>query len=101
MKKPLILLSNDDGYQAKGVGILAEWLAGFGEVVAVCPDGPRSAQSMAITVNQPLYVTPLEEKNGVKWYKTSGTPVDCVKLSMHVVLKGRRPDLVVSGINHG
>ena len=101
MKKPLILLCNDDGYQAKGVACLAEWLSKFGEVVAVCPDGPRSAQSMAITVNEPLYVTPLGEKEGVKWYKTSGTPVDCVKLSMHVVLKGRRPDLVVAGINHG
>ena len=101
MKKPLILLSNDDGYQAKGVTLLAEWLRHFGEVVVVCPDGPRSAQSMAITVNQPLYVTALCEKDGVSWYKTSGTPVDCVKLSMHVVLKGRRPDLVVSGINHG
>ena len=101
MKKPLILLSNDDGYEAKGLAQLAEWLTKFGDVVVVCPDGPRSAQSMAITVNQPLYVTPLGEKNGAVWYKTSGTPVDCVKLSMHVVLKGRRPDLLVSGINHG
>lgn len=101
MKRPLILLSNDDGFEAKGVNILAEWLSKFGEVVAVCPDGPRSGQSMAITVNQPLTVTDLGEKNGVRWYKTSGTPVDCVKLSMHVVLKGRRPDLVVAGINHG
>ena len=101
MKKPLILLSNDDGYQAKGVNVLAGWLSQFGEVVAVCPDGARSGQAMAISINNPLFVTFLGEKEGVKWYKTSGTPVDCVKLSMHVVLKGRRPDLVVAGINHG
>lgn len=101
MKKPLILLSNDDGYEAAGVRLLASWLSAFGEVVAVCPDGPRSGQSMAITVNGPLKVTDLGEQEGVHWYKTNGTPVDCVKLSMHVILKGRRPDLVVSGINHG
>lgn len=101
MNRPLILLSNDDGYQAKGVNTLAGWLSQFGEVVAVCPDGARSGQAMAISINNPLFVTDLGEKDGVHWYKTSGTPVDCVKLSMHVVLKGRRPDLVVAGINHG
>ena len=101
MKKPLILLSNDDGYMAKGVKILAEWLADFGEVVAVCPDGPRSGQAMAITINDPLYANYLGEEKGVKWYSTNGTPVDCIKLSMHVILHGRKPDLVVAGINHG
>ena len=101
MKKPLILLSNDDGYQAKGVRELAGWLSAFGEVVVVCPDSPRSGQSMAITVSESLYVTYIGENEGVKWYKTTGTPVDCVKLSMHVILGGRRPDLVVAGINHG
>ena len=101
MKKPLILLSNDDGYQAKGVNQLAVWLSEFGEVVAVCPDGPRSGQSMAITFNEALYVTDLGVKEGIQWYKTNGTPVDCVKLSMHAILKGRKPDLVVAGINHG
>lgn len=101
MKRPLILLSNDDGYQAKGVNQLAAWLSEFGEVVAVCPDGPRSGQSMAITVNDPLFVSDLGEKDGAHWYKVNGTPVDCVKISMHVVLGGRKPDLVVAGINHG
>lgn len=101
MKKPLILLSNDDGYMAKGVNILAGWLTKFGEVVAVCPDAARSGQSMALTINDPLFVTFVGEKDGVKWYRTNGTPVDCIKVSMHVVLKGRRPDLVVTGINHG
>lgn len=100
-QKPLILVSNDDGYMAKGVNVLAQWLSAFGEVVVVCPDTPRSGQSMAITVNQPLFINFIKEENGVKWYRTTGTPVDCVKLSMHVILKGRRPDLVVAGINHG
>lgn len=99
--RKLILVSNDDGISAKGVHQLVEWLRPMGDVVVVCPDGARSGQSMAITFNSPLRVTAVAEEPGVKWYKTNGTPVDCVKLSMHVVLKGRRPDMVVSGINHG
>lgn len=98
--KPLILVSNDDGYNALGVRCLIDRLLPFGDVVAVCPDGPRSGQSMAITVNEPLKVTQLPDYHGAKMYKVSGTPVDCVKLSMHTILD-RRPDLVVSGINHG
>lgn len=97
----MILVSNDDGYQAGGVHRLTEWLAQFGDVVAVCPDGPRSAQSMAITINNALFVTPLGHDGAAEWYKVNGTPVDCVKLAMHEVLRGRRPDLVVAGINHG
>lgn len=97
---PLILVSNDDGIDAKGVRSLIERLTPYGEVVVVCPDQPRSGQSMAITVNDPLRITPLEDFKGARMYKTSGTPVDCIKLAMHHILD-RRPDLVVSGINHG
>lgn len=99
--RKLILVSNDDGISAKGVHELVKWLRPMGDVVVVCPDGARSGQSMAITFNAALRVSLVKEEEGVKWYKTTGTPVDCVKLSMHVVLGGRRPDLVVSGINHG
>lgn len=98
--KPLILVSNDDGIDAKGVHALVDRLIQFGDVVAVCPDSPRSGQSMALTVNSPLRVTRMEDYNGAKMYKTNGTPVDCVKLAMHNVLD-RIPDLVVAGINHG
>ncbi len=99
-KKPLIFVSNDDGIFANGVHCLIDRLLQFGDVVAVCPDSPRSAQSMALTVNSPLRVTQVDDYHGAKMYKVNGTPVDCVKLSMHNVLP-RIPDLAVSGINHG
>lgn len=97
---PLILVSNDDGITAGGVHALIDALLEFGDVVCVCPDSPRSGQSMAITVNDPLRVTRLPDYHGAKMYKVNGTPVDCIKLAMHTLLP-RRPDLVVSGINHG
>lgn len=100
-QRPLILVTNDDGYEARGFYELIRRLQPMGEVVGVCPDGPRSGQSMAITVNQALRVTRLEDFQGSAIYKVNGTPVDCVKIAMHVVLDGRRPDLVAAGINHG
>ncbi|MDE5870229.1 MAG: 5'/3'-nucleotidase SurE, partial [Muribaculaceae bacterium] len=99
-KRPLILVSNDDSIHAKGVKALISRLIKFGDVIAVCPDAPRSGQSMAITVNDPLRITRLPDYEGVGMYMASGTPVDCIKLSMHHILD-RRPDLVVAGINHG
>lgn len=98
--RPLILVSNDDSYSAAGVHVLIDRLVKFGDVIAVCPDAPRSGQSMAITVNDALRITELPDYNGAKMYKVNGTPCDCVKLAMHHILD-RRPDLVVAGINHG
>ncbi|MDE6329739.1 MAG: 5'/3'-nucleotidase SurE, partial [Muribaculaceae bacterium] len=92
MNKPLILISNDDGYRANGVHQLAKLLSQFAEVVAVCPEGPQSGKSMAITVAEPLRVTRLTayaaEEPGVEWYAVNGTPADCVKMAMHKILKG-------------
>ncbi|MBD5358574.1 MAG: 5'/3'-nucleotidase SurE [Bacteroides sp.] len=99
-KRPLILVSNDDGITANGVHELVDCLVKFGDVVTVCPDAPRSGQSMAITVNTPLRIDRLDDFQGAKMYKINGTPVDCIKLAMYAVLD-RKPDLVVSGINHG
>ncbi|MCM1437212.1 MAG: 5'/3'-nucleotidase SurE [Prevotella sp.] len=100
-ERKLILVTNDDGYNALGVRTLMKWLEPYGDVVAVCPDGPRSAQSMAITVSQALRVNEVDDYSGPgKMYKVNGTPVDCVKIAMHNVLE-RIPDLLVSGINHG
>lgn len=99
-KRPLILVSNDDGIAALGVHVLIDTLVKYGEVVCVCPDSPRSGQSMALTVNSPLRIEREADYNGARMYKTNGTPVDCVKLAMHTVLE-RKPDLVVAGINHG
>lgn len=100
MTRPLILVSNDDGISAKGVHVLIDCLIKFGDVICVCPDAPRSGQSMAITVNSPLRVHPHEDYHGARMYSVNGTPVDCVKLAM-LNISDRLPDLVVSGINHG
>lgn len=95
-----ILVSNDDGYLAPGVHRLIDRLVQFGDVTAVCPDGPRSGQSMALTVNGALRLTRLPDYNGARMFKVNGTPVDCIKLAMHTVMDGD-VDLVVAGINHG
>ena len=98
----LILVSNDDGYQAKGVRELMKWLSRYGKVVAVCPDRGRSGQSMALTFNEPLRLSRVESPvEGCELWHCSGTPVDCIKISRNAVLKGVKPDLVVAGINHG
>lgn len=98
--KPLILITNDDGIEARGIEFLAKQVVPLGDVVVVAPDSPRSGQSCAITVTNPLRLFKVKEVDNIKYYKTTGTPVDCVKLAMHCVLD-RRPDIVLSGINHG
>ena len=98
--RPLILISNDDGIEAAGVHRLIDFLCDFADIVCICPDGPRSGQSMALTVNAALHIKPLPPYMGARMYSTNGTPVDCVKLAWHTVLD-RKPDLVVAGINHG
>lgn len=97
---PLILVTNDDSINALGVHEMIDRLRPFGDVIAICPDEPRSGQSMAITVNAPLHVERHDDYNGAMMYSVTGTPVDCVKLAMHHILK-RKPDLVAAGINHG
>lgn len=101
MEKPLILVVNDDGYEAKGLYALVDAAKEFGEVVVVVPDGVRSGMAHAITMHEPLRIHLYREEDGVKYYRTNGTPVDCVKLGQKVVLKGRKIDLTLSGINHG
>lgn len=100
--KPLILVTNDDGITAPGLRMLIRIMKTIGDVVVVAPDSPQSAMGHAITINSTLYCDPIEiEKDGVqKEYRCSGTPVDCVKLATRQILD-RKPDLCVSGINHG
>jgi 5'-nucleotidase len=102
-KKPLILVSNDDGITSRGIRALVEVMCELGEVVVVAPNSPQSGMGHAITVGNTLRLDPsiVFEGEGVVAYECSGTPADCVKLAKHHVLKDRRPDLVVSGINHG
>jgi 5'-nucleotidase len=100
MKRPLILITNDDGDTANGINVLTRLMMQLGDVVVMAPDGPRSGQSNAITVSHPLRYTKIEEREGLVRYKSNGTPTDCVKLALHDILD-RKPDLLVSGINHG
>lgn len=102
-RKPLILISNDDGITAPGIATLVRVMRRIGDVVVVAPNSPQSGMGHAITIGHPLRLDPstLFEQLGVEAYECSGTPADCVKLAKHFVLRDRRPDLVVSGINHG
>lgn len=101
MNKPLILITNDDGDTARGIQVLTRVMCQLGNVVVVAPDGPRSAQSNALTVTHPIRFKLLEEKERLKRYACTGTPTDCVKLALNEMLDGEKPDLIVSGINHG
>lgn len=96
-----ILITNDDGLQAEGIKTLAAELAKLGEVYVAAPADQQSAASHALTVRQPLRAQ-LQPMPGITEHAwaISGTPADCVKLAMEQLL-GFKPDLVVSGINHG
>lgn len=100
-KKPLILITNDDGISAPGMRSLINVMREIGEVVVVAPDKPQSAMGHAITINNTLYLNKIsKDGDEIAEYSCSGTPVDCVKMAVNEVLK-RKPDLCVSGINHG
>lgn len=100
-KKPLILVTNDDGITAPGIRTLIEIMSEFGEVVVFAPDKPQSATGHAITINNTLYLNKISADNAkISEYSCSGTPVDCVKFAVNEILK-QKPDLCVSGINHG
>jgi 5'-nucleotidase len=101
MSKPLILVTNDDGIVAPGIRALVEVARQFGEVVVVAPDSPQSGKGHAITIHEPLRLKPVKVFDDINAWECSGTPADCVKLAKHVVLKDRKIDLCVSGINHG
>ena len=100
-KRPLILITNDDGVFAKGINTLIEIARSFGEVVVFAPDSGRSGMSNAITVYSPLVYSKLFSDEGVTVYSCVGTPTDCVKLSCYTFFKECKPDLLLSGINHG
>ncbi|WP_257658678.1 5'/3'-nucleotidase SurE [Parapedobacter lycopersici] len=100
-KKPSILVVNDDGITAKGIKVLIEEMQQLGDVTVVAPEGPQSGTGHAITIGKPLRIDQIHIYPDTLMYKCSGTPVDCVKLAVNKVFKGRKPDICVSGINHG
>ncbi len=100
-ERPLILVTNDDGITAPGIRTLISVMNEIGDVVVVAPDSPQSGMGHAITVDSTLYCNPIHVDDGVQLeYSCSGTPADCVKLAVNEILN-RKPDLCVSGINHG
>lgn len=100
MKRPLLLISNDDGVQAKGLQELVRMLQPVADLFVVAPDGARSGSSCSITSEIPIKQTLLKSAEGLTVYSCSGTPADCVKLSLDQLLQCQ-PDLVIGGINHG
>jgi 5'-nucleotidase len=99
--KPLILVSNDDGIYARGIESLVDFVRDLGEIVVVAPTYPQSGMGHAITIHEHIRLDKSNFYGDIEAYECSGTPVDCVKLAKHFILKDRRPDLVLSGINHG
>lgn len=99
MSRPLVLLSNDDGYRSRGIGLLHEALGELADVVICAPEAEQSAASHALSLHRPLRL--FEHGDGV--FSVDGTPADCVYVALHAGtrLLPRRPDLVVSGLNHG
>ena len=102
MRKPLILVSNDDGITAPGIRHLVNVMKEVGEVLVVAPNRPQSGMGHAITVGDTLRLKESQIFEGVRAFECSGTPADCVKMARHYILKDQhQPDVVVSGINHG
>ena len=99
-ERPVILITNDDGYTAPGIINLVEAVKDLGKVVVVAPDRPQSGMGHAITIGQPLRLSRVHTFGDIEAYACGGTPVDCVKIAVDKVLH-RKPDLCLSGINHG
>ncbi len=100
MRKPKILITNDDGINAPGLNVLIEVMKELGDVVVVASENSMSGMGHAVTISSPLRFEQVQTNNGYEEYKCNGTPADCVKLGEQVILK-QKPDLLVSGINHG
>jgi len=96
-RKKSILLTNDDGYFSEGINCLFDVLSTIARVYIVAPEKEQSASSHSLTLNRPLRVHKIDKNR----YITDGTPTDCVMLAIHMIFKKQRPDMIISGINHG
>ena len=99
-KRPLLLISNDDGYLAKGINCLVEMLSDLGDIIVCAPEDARSGFSCAFSATAPLRLQCRAQRPGVEIWSCTGTPVDCVKMALAEIVP-RTPDLVIGGINHG
>ncbi len=98
--RPLILISNDDGYHAKGINCLIEWVRELGDIIVCAPERARSGFACAFSATTPLTMKLRRKSEEVEVWSCNGTPVDCVKMAL-AELCPRKPDLVIGGINHG
>lgn len=100
-RTPLILVSNDDGYQANGIRSLINAINDLGEIIVCAPDGARSGYSRAFTASSILRLRPRGKMGNANVWSCNGTPVDCVKLALGQLCVDRKPDIIIGGINHG
>ena len=97
-----ILLVNDDGYKAKGLRVLCDAMARIGDVTVVAPKTPQSAMSSSVSLGlKKLAGKQLPELRPGRWFYLDATPVSCVKFALNFPFSERKPDVVISGINHG
>lgn len=101
MMRPLILISNDDGYHAKGINSLIDMLSDMGDILVCAPESARSGFATAFSATTPLRLKLRRKHEGMEMWSCNGTPVDCVKLALSELYPQRRPDIVIGGINHG
>ena len=99
-KRPLLLISNDDGYDAKGIRVLVEMLSDMGDIIVCAPESARSGYSCAFSAIEPLRLCLREKHESLEIWSCNGTPVDCVKMALAEIVP-RKPDMVIGGINHG
>lgn len=97
-----ILITNDDGYLAKGINVIAEFMKQWGNVTVVAPKTPQSGKSGSITLAVPIYLEEVRKEDNLRMFTLTGTPVDCVKMGVRILRnEGKTADLLISGINHG
>ena len=99
MSRPLILVTNDDGYSSKGIKVLSDVASNFGETIIVAPNSEKSGKAHGITLYDPIRLEKIDTPDKLA-YSINGTPVDCVKLAINSLLP-RKPKLILSGVNHG
>lgn len=100
-KRPLILISNDDGYHANGIKALVAMLKDMADLIVCAPEAARSGFSRAFSATTPLRLKRRHNMGDVEVWSCNGTPVDCVKLTLDQFCRNHRPDLILGGINHG
>ena len=100
-KRPFILIANDDGYHSHGIRQLVDFVSEMVDVLVVAPEGARSGYSCAFSATDSLRLKPRNNMGNIEVWSCSGTPVDCIKIALSQLCQGRRPDLILSGINHG